>query len=365
MTTTAYVSALQLRWFRSYERLDLDLQPGVVVLTGPNGVGKTNALEGLAVGLSGRSPRTSAEGNCIAQGHGAYRVAVEVVQGGAEHTASVVYDGRRALIADDDGVPTLGVYAERTPVVVFLPERLLVVRGAPSRRRGMLDKLATRTFPNAAPSFDGLAKAIVQRNALLRQLRAGRADHAALTPWTDRVIEHGRAVRETRARTIDLLKPAFEARFEQLTALSGGSIEVAFRGGEDLEAAFAGAIEDDVRRGASTVGAHLDDISLVGDDRDLRTFGSTGEQRSSLLAWTLAEHDILGERFGVEPVVLLDEPFAELDIERRERLSTVLQELGQVVVTATERPPEADQHSALVLRVRQGTIEADSGTILR
>jgi DNA replication and repair protein RecF len=334
------IDRLELVDVRTYARLTLELTDGVTVLVGANGVGKTNLLEACAVVLQGTSPRTSAELRLVRDGAAAARIAARVVIGDQVHEREVRFVAGRGKQLKLDGSPARSVeeYAQAAPVVAFLPERLLTIRGAPARRRALIDGLATRLVPTAAAVQRDYAKALQQRNNLLRAGRGGSRIDEQLAPWTAQVVEHGSELREVRQRVLGQLATPFGARFAELTGLTGASFDLELRGDVDLAAALEESVAYDRRRGSTTTGPHLDDMLPRHEGRDLRAFGSTGEQRSALLAFTLAARDLIEEATGLAPVVLLDEPWSELDRDRRARLTELLPTLGQVIATSTDPP---------------------------
>lgn len=337
---TATLRTIALRQFRSYEQVALELPAGVVALTGPNGVGKTNLLEACAWALTGSSPRTSSEANCVRHGSTFFRVdaLLDVAGQSSRHVVTFELGKGRRLVADDVVATTVEEFARRVPAVVFLPEKLLVVRGAPARRRAVVDRLLSRLDVHAAHVASEYMKAMTQRNALLRQARArGRVDEAALAPWTQQIADLGEQYRRHRSAAVDALRPRFRERFEQLTGFVDGTLELELRG-HPLGDALVVQRPLDEHRATTSAGPHLDDVRFLQGRRDLRAFGSTGEQRAALLAWALAETDVVTVASGIAPVLLLDEPFAELDPDRRERLLGTLYGLPQVVLTTTEPP---------------------------
>lgn len=358
----AWIERLALSDVRTYERLRLDLTRGVTVLVGRNGVGKTNLLEACAVVLSGTSPRTSSELRLIREHADAARIAATVRIGEDTHERSVVlHRGRgKQLRADDGPVRSVAEFAASVPVVTFLPERLLVIRGAPQRRRALVDGLAAHVIPGAGAALRDYTHALQQRNALLRRAKIGHDVAAALEPWTAQLVTHGHAVRGARRRLLELLAAPYAARFRQIvdTGQDEPTFVAELRGTEDLAADAAAHAELERRRGSTLIGPHLDDLLPRLGGRDLRAFGSAGEQRTALLAFTLAARDLLATHTGIEPVVLLDEPWSELDSERRRRLTRLLAPLAQVVVTSTEPPAHLLQElpDARVLRVSSGTV---------
>lgn len=330
---------LELRNVRTYTRAQLRPASGIVVLAGANGVGKTNLLEALAICMLGTSPRTSSEYRLVQEGSAFARADLQVDLPGRRQDRSVVLQPGKGkqLVVDDVVARSVEEFASQAPCVVFLPEKLLVVRGAPARRRAALDRLATRLNPGAATVIADYGRAVAQRNALLRQGRGGRDIAAALAPWTAQVVELGEQLRTLRSASVAAASHAFRRRLRDLTGFEDGTLELDVRG-TDLQATLRELEALDRRRGTTGAGPHLDDLRFLQGRRDLRAFGSTGEQRAALLAWSLAEADATLETTGIEPLLLLDEPYAELDADRRRRLSETLSGRAQAFVTTTEPP---------------------------
>lgn len=361
MTDRARIERLTLRHVRTYDRLDLDLPHGTTVLVGANGVGKTNLLEACAVVLSGASPRTSSELRLVREGEPAGRIAARVAVGDDVHERDVTLQHGKGKQLRVDGSPARSVeeYAAQVPVVTFLPERLLVIRGAPQRRRALVDGLAARIVPGAARTQRDYTAALQQRNALLRRAKVGHDVAAQLAPWTEQLLQHGSAYREQREQLLAMVAEPHAARFGQLTGLQDATFAAELRGSGDLAADLADLADSERRRGSTLVGPHLDDVLPRVAGRDLRAYGSAGEQRAALLAFTFAARDVLAMHLGVEPVVLLDEPWSELDQDRRRRLTALLAPLEQVLVTSTEPPAHLAEvlDAVQVLSVTSGQVQ--------
>jgi DNA replication and repair protein RecF len=357
----ARITRLDLHQARSYESLRLDLSVGATVLVGPNGVGKTNLLEACAIVLSGSSPRTSSELRLVREGQDAARIAAWVRIGDDEHERDVVLRvGRGKQLRIDGSVcRSLDEYGAQVPVVTFLPERLLTIRGAPQRRRALVDQLAIRLLPAAAATQRSYTAALAQRNVLLRRAKAGHAVDDQIAPWSQQLAAHGEQLRAQRAQVLAALAQPLSYRFEQLTALPDATFAAELRGSGDLAADLEQLAAAERRRGSTLTGPHLDELLPRQAGRDLRAFGSAGEQRAALLAFTLAARDLLEHATGIQPVVLLDEPWSELDAARRRRLTSMLAPLAQVIVTSTEPPSHLDAllPAACVLQVSSGAVE--------
>jgi DNA replication and repair protein RecF len=315
----------------------LPLSGGVVLVTGPNGVGKTNLLEAVHVGAQGFSPRTRAEPRLVRFGESAARVKLA----GAEHSTPFetevdVNPPTAKRIRLNGAVLSSGDELRlRLAALAFTPDRLAVVKGGPLVRRTYLDRMLGRLFPARAELPPSYARALAQRNAALRRVRVGESSREVVGPWTEQVAALGDELDRARAELVDLLRPRFAEHGEAL-GLADPTL-----GYEDeglTVEALAARLERDIERGTTGVGPHLKDAGIASAGRDLRAFGSQGEQRTAVLALVLAEADLLLERRGEPPLLLLDDVFSELDRARAQALVSRLPAGGQTLVTATDRP---------------------------
>ena len=328
------VSHVSLRDVRSYERLELALEPGLVLVTGPNGAGKTNLLESVHLATQGLSFRTRQDAQLVRRGAEEGRASVTGRRGTVPVRAEVELSARSAKRIRLNGA-TLGSSEElrsRIHALVFTPDRLAVVKSGPAARRAYFDRVLARLLPARADVPGSYAAALGQRNAALRRLAAGVSDAAALEPWTDRVVALGAELVGARRLAVELLSPAFAERAGELglpAASIGYTAEPPTRAGLDERLAR------DVERGTTGLGPHLDELRVLSGDRDLRSFGSQGEQRLAVLALLLAEAELLTGRGDIPPLLLLDDALSELDAERRSILSARLGATGQTLVTAT------------------------------
>jgi DNA replication and repair protein RecF len=216
--------------------------------------------------------------------------------------------------------------------LVFTPDRLAVVKGAPATRRAYLDRALARLFPARASVPIDYAAAVGQRNAALRRLAAGASSLEALAPWTETIAALGAALVDARRETLALLGPAFAATAAQL-GLEDAALD--YEGESPTVAEYDERLSKDRERGLTGIGPHLHDIRVTAGERELRSYGSQGEQRVAVLALVLAEAETLGERTESPPLVLLDDVLSELDEDRRRALAALVSQRGQVVVTAT------------------------------
>lgn len=345
---------MTLRNFRSYGELGLELPAGLVLVTGPNGVGKTNLLEALHVGSQGFSPRTRAEGRLVRFGAQAARVTLLGHEASAPVETEVTIAQGEPKRIRLNGATLAGTEAlrARLTALVFTPDRLAVVKGGPLVRRTYFDRMLGRVFPSRALLPADYGRVLGQRNSALRRLRAGLSSRDAVAPWTRQLAELGTELERVRAELAALLEPGF-ARHAGDLGLAGTRLKYDERPltVDALDARF----ERDLERGTTGAGPHLRDISISAGERDLRSYGSQGEQRTGVLALVLAEAGLLAERRGAAPLLLLDDVFSELDGERRRNLVAALPAAGQTLITATEKSawPGSGPAPAAVVAVRR------------
>jgi DNA replication and repair protein RecF len=316
-----------------------------VLAIGPNGVGKTNLLESLHVGTQGFSPRTRTDAQLIRFGATAARVAVH----GRRDTVPLDIEltleagaGKRAKV-NGAALQTAEQLRAQTATLVFTPDRLGVVKGAPAARRAYFDRALGRLSPARAQLSAEYGAAVAQRNAALRRVSAGYSSRDALVPWTQRVAELGAELVTARREVLSLLAAPFAERAGELGLPDA---ELRYDGSPLTVAALEARLDRDLDRGVTGLGPHLDDIVIASGTRELRSFGSQGEQRLAVLALLLAEAELIAERRGSPPLLLLDDVLSELDPARRRILAARVASVGQALVTATDAamlPSEPDQ----------------------
>ena len=364
------VTRLRLRDFRSYGAVEIALGEGLTVIHGRNGAGKTNLLEGLYFGCTGRSCRTSNEREVVRFDAQAARVEVDTGEVGL----AVGFEPGKPKRFTADGAPqeSLADVPGRPLTAVFLPDRLELIKGAPALRRAHLDQVVAALWPTRAATRRAYAQTLAQRNALLARIRSGRAGRDSMAAWDTELAAHGVALRDDRARAAELLV----APFAQLASELGmnGEAELRYRPRttaatpEELAAELAERLDSDLDRGFTGHGPHRDDVLLKRDGRELRAYGSQGEQRLALLALLLAERGVLAEERGTPPLLLLDDVMSELDADRRALLVDRLA-IGQSVITTTDlaHVPGADRPGVVRIAVSDGAVlqEAAEGTAAR
>ena len=358
--TRVVLDAISLRDFRNLARLDLGFPGAGAVIVGENGQGKSNLLEAIYYLHLLRSVRGARDIDVVRFGAPGFHISART-SGGVYHelTAGFERQGRRKRVKLDGGEPPrLSDALGALPCVLFSPADVDLVAGAPSSRRRYLDillALSSRPYLAALQRYRG---ALAQRNAALRETMRGSAARAEqrVAVWEAPLAEHGAVLWRERV----LWSEQAAGRFAELCAAIGEHSPVSMRYATSLEAAatevqpiveaLARALEQkrglDMRRGITHAGPHRDDLALALDGRELRAFGSAGQQRTAAIALRLLEAETLHARLGAAPLFLLDDPFAELDARRSARILELLadQGMGQTLLTV---PRESDIPPAL------------------
>jgi DNA replication and repair protein RecF len=336
-----------LRDFRSYARLELGLQPGLVLVVGPNGAGKTNLLEALHVGTQGFSPRTRLDAQLIRFGAAASRVGLVGRRGDATLEVGITLSSSAAKRGTLNGarLATAEQLRREIETLVFTPDRLAVVKGGPATRRAYFDRMLGRLQPARADISTEYAAAVAQRNAALRRAAAGLSSRDAIAPWTERVASLGSQLVAARLDALAALEPGFR---EIAGDLGLPAASLGYEGEPPTIEQLESRLERDLDRATTSLGPHLHDVRLLAGERELRGFGSQGEQRLTVLSLLLGEARLIAARRGIPPLLLLDDVLSELDTARRTVLSDLVRGAGQTVVTATQRSALPVQPSQLV-----------------
>ena len=370
------LTTLALRDFRNLARLDLEMPDAGAVVIGENGQGKTNLLEAIYYLHLLRSVRGARDVDIVRFGAAGFHIAART-GGGKHHELSAGFErqGRRKRVKVDGAEPArLSDALGALPCVLFSPADVDLVAGAPSSRRRYLDILLALSSRPYLAALQRYRAALAQRNAALRDaLRSagGRAEQRVAV-WEAPLAEHGAVLWRERVRWTERAA----GRFAELCAAIGEQAPVEMRYATALEPdstevdevvrTLARSLEQkralDMRRGLTHAGPHRDDLALTLDGRELRAFGSAGQQRTAAIALRLLEAETLHHRLGAAPLFLLDDPFAELDARRSSRILELLAAhgMGQTLLTV---PRESDIPPALTglarWRIAAGVISQD------
>jgi DNA replication and repair protein RecF len=363
-----FLQRLSLHDFRSYTDVELDFGPGLTVITGENGAGKTNLLESVCYLSSSRSFRGAPTEALVRMGCDRGVVRAEAVSAGRNLLleAELVPTGRSRMLINKQSVRSGSDRRDGLTVTVFSPDDLVIIKGGPAERRSVIDQLLESLHPRNGGLLRDLDKILRQRNALLKQCGGRLSPDVGFTldVWDAKLAEVGSAVVAARVDLIGQLTAYVQTAYDDV-ADRPSSLSLAYRCSFDgsLADALHEGRNDDVRRGLSLVGPHRDDIDVRIENRPSRTHASQGEQRTLALALQLGGHRLLTECLEAAPILLLDDVFSELDPIRSDALIRNLPAGQTLLATAGIVPPSASVESRIV--VERGTPGGVSSQVRR
>ncbi len=339
------IGQLNLVNFRSYPRLQLQLDPGLNFFWGANGAGKTNILEAIYMLGTTRSPRTSRDADLVGDGGDSYHISAEVERNGSLARLELFYQQGAGKGARINGVTQSRVsdVLGNLNAVFFSPDDLSLLKGSPAGRRSFLDDQLSQVDPPYYRELARYARALRQRNGALRD----RVQAAVVEVFDAQLAESGARLLAARVEAVGSLGPSAAGWVERLSAGSD-RLAVAYSSplaavGDDVETiqgrmleALRRARPEELRRGYTLVGPHRDDLLLEINGADARSHASQGQQRTVALALKLQQMDFVGQRRGLVPLLLLDDVLSELDQSRRTVIIDHLPLAAQTLVTSTD-----------------------------
>ena len=363
-----FVRSISLKNYRNYSSLDMELSPGINVFLGANAQGKTNLVEGVFYASLGHSHRTNTDGDLLLwncrEGH--LRVSFQRME--AINTLEFKFhrEKRRSIFLNGQSIRPKELVGNLNSVL-FSPEDLFLVKGAPSGRRRFLDGEISQASPSYYQELLRYNKLLLQRNTLLKRIRERRAGKDMLDPWDFQLAESAARITQKRLETVKKLNMLANLMQRRISGNQENlSVSYEIHGWEkesmtkELKAWYNERIEasrdTDVLRGSTGIGPHHDDIVLEVNGSNLRSFGSQGQQRTGVLALKLAELEFLRSETGEYPVLLLDDVMSELDASRRKELMNFIRrERIQTLITATEEAYLPRESIGVCYDVQKGT----------
>jgi len=368
-----HISAARFFAFRNLAEVRIELEDGFNVIAGRNGQGKTNLLEGLYLLAMPRSFRPGRYTDWVADGEerGAVRCALATSQGDLD-LALQLENGRRTWLLDDQRVGGVADLAEHLKIVFFGPEDLKLVKGGPEERRRFLDRAVYREQPSHLDRVQEYRDLVRQRNTLLREFANGRLPAGLLESYEEQLVRRGAELTAVRARMAASIGEEVAGYWEGVQPVSGGTLSIRYLSGYGIspeemsagellaaaEEALAGCRREDMIRGVTGAGPHLDDVELLFDGRPARSHASQGQVRSLAAALRLGELILWKRRRGEAPILMMDDLSSELDQEHyRVIMAGVRAHAGQVILTTTT--PEYVLHNteAALFHVCEGRVD--------
>jgi DNA replication and repair protein RecF len=364
---SSYLRALRLINFRNYADATVLLSPGLNIAVGDNAQGKTNLLEAISFAVTGSTPRTTNASEVVRWSEGFARTEMRVAldgSSGEERRVAVGYAPGQKKRLTVDGVPatSLAVYAAGgagVRVVTFFPDNIRIIKGAPADRREFLDDLLSSLRPTYARAITEYARAVQQRNHLLRRIRDGFSSERTLSTWDRKVVELGTTVLEARSAAVGPLGSLFGDALRSLYGPEKAALRYSYSAPpQGYAEALREAHGADIERGTTSVGPHRDDFAVLFGGVSMTTYGSQGQQRLGTLALKFAAREYLRLETGQDPILLFDDVMSELDERRRGYLSEYFLGSTQAVISTTnlEYFDPRILERARVIRISGGSI---------
>ncbi|MDU4961320.1 MAG: DNA replication/repair protein RecF [Sporomusaceae bacterium] len=366
------VDEMVLRHFRNYQEARIDFSPAINLLIGENAQGKTNILEAIYIAALGASHRSSDDGDLVAWQQQAAAVELKFTSRDIEGLLQInLYTNRRKQLRLNGQPAKLRDIMGTLNVVLFSPEDLWLIKGAPAVRRRFLDNEISQANASYYQKLLRYQHSLLQRNNLLKAIRERRAAADQLEVWDEQLALLAAAVTVKRLEAVKKLTMLANLMHRKITnGREGLSLayliqqleeenfpyDVNWFGKWYREKLTEGRAQD-IARGSTSIGPHRDDLQMAVNGRNLRLYGSQGQQRTGALALKLAELEFIKSETGEYPILLLDDVMSELDSSRREHLLAFIKNKIQTFITATDATYFPAVFPVRKFLVKQGTIK--------
>ena len=335
-----YVKKLKLSGFRNYKSEEFEFLPDTNILYGNNAQGKTNALEALYLFSIGKSFRTQQDRELMNFGESFTKLSVEYEDKVRtnEIEISIRRDRKKQIKINDVPISKMGDLIGKFCVILFSPDELNLTKGSPNARRRFLDIALSQMRPRYYHILRRYNKVLDQRNNLIKKLRFAQnaAAKDTLFVWNEKLSEYGMAIIDYRKQFVEKL---YEYAKQIHGEISGEEFEIRYKSAfntiEEFKEKLDSNIEREIEQGFTMYGPHRDDIEILTEGKDIKTYGSQGQHRSAVLALKLAQADMVFDDMGEYPVLLLDDIMSELDSVRRAYLVGKIKN-KQVIITCTD-----------------------------
>ena len=344
------ITSLSVHNFRNHQCSTLNLDAGINVLVGPNAQGKTNLLEAIYLSCVGRGWRTVRDNEMVQFGQESALVQVNAQKkfGNVEIAIRLGLGLKKSISINRVPIVKVAELMGQINCIFFSPDELKLVKETPADRRRFMNIDLSQIDKTYFYALSRYNKILQQRNASLKN----KCDLRELSIWDAQLIKQGSILIQKRQAFIAKLIPYVIAKHRALTG-NQETISLTYETATDFAQALENARERDMRLCTTTVGPHRDDLAILINGKDVRMYGSQGQQRTVALSIKLAELDLFADLTGEKPILLLDDVFSELDSSRQERLLKIIANT-QVIITATDAPPVGK-----IFQIKNGTVCSD------
>lgn len=361
------VNKIHLRNYRNYQQLSLDVKDEIIVFTGENAQGKTNILESIYYAAFGQSHRGSIDKDLILWNEKSAGIDLSFERLSVENKLQfrLFFDRKKEILYNGQAIRPKELVGVLN-VVLFSPEDLFLIKGAPAERRRFLDSEISQANPSYYHTSLRYQKVLAQRNMLLKKIREGKQKRVLLQEWDAQIAVLAAEIVKKRCEAIKKLNMLANLMHRRISD-QRENLEISYEI-RNAEEGVPGAYntwyntkirefqEIDILRGSTSVGPHRDDFILKVNQINLRTFGSQGQQRTGALALKLSELEFIRSETGDYPILLLDDVMSELDQSRRAQLMRFIKGKIQTFITATDMAYFPQTDIGMFYKIRQGKI---------
>ncbi|MDI6601540.1 MAG: DNA replication/repair protein RecF [Thermoanaerobacteraceae bacterium] len=335
-----YIKEIELNNYRNFKHFILNLDMGINIILGKNAAGKTNILESIYLLSRGKSFRTSRLNELINHEENNFFVGIRALRKSGEFLARFGYsdDGKKQIKINGMDIGKISELLGNIYTILFTPEDLYIVKGNPEQRRNFIDEALLQLRPNYTYDLMRYYRVLKQRNNLLKNIAKKPSLRYTLNSWDEQITEYGIKLASMRSRFVDILASTAAEIHKNLSGGEKLDIKYMVNFGNNIDSyrdLMRESIDRDIAYGLTTIGPHRDDIKILLDGRNVKSFSSQGQQRTIALSLKLSEIRIIQDEIGESPIFLLDDVFSELDDDRK---GYILENINgiQSIITANE-----------------------------
>lgn len=336
-----YVTSVSAWNFRSFEELVLSIPKGFIQFLGPNGSGKTNALEAIYYSLTCKSFRSRHDQDLVSFDQDFFRIETDYIKDGLKKKVKISFqkDKGKSILINEKEYPKANQLFFETNVVVFTPSSIFLIKGGPSARRHFLDRIKIKINPEYSLIMSKYKQTLQARNTLLKNISSSTMDHQMYSILTDELIRYSKLIQNERRSMLDL----FNLHLKQIQLecpLPGVDVlEWSYQPFTQFSASLHDLLNQESRRGISIIGAHLDQVEVLYNSKLAKDFASEGETKVMTIFSKLCEFQTLEKHTKVTPIMLMDDLSSELDLSNLSKVLSFVVNKTQVFITSLQELP--------------------------
>lgn len=353
-----WIKKIKIKNFRNYKKEEIELEKSINLFYGENAQGKTNMIEAIFLGSMGKSFRAKRDREMLNLNSKKAEIEIEYQKSDREGKIKIELENKKIIFLNGIKIKKLSELLGNINIVIFTPDDISILKGAPQNRRRFLDIMISQLKPNYMYHLNLYLKTIEQRNNYLKQIREEKKDENLLDIWDEKLIEEALIIYQYRNEYMNKIKGKIEKIHHEITS-NKEDIKIEYLSECKTKEEYAKLLKErrklDIMKGFTTKGIHRDDFMITINEKPIDIYGSQGQHRTAILSLKLAELRIVKEEIGEEPILLLDDFMSELD---EKRIKSFLEKIEntQVIITCTEKI-KLENKKILIYNVKEGKIK--------